>query len=50
MPKMDFLPQQLDLAGIVSYDAEVNDIDFFNPSREGIIKSKPVAPEPGQKP
>lgn len=35
MPKMDFLPDQLDLPGIVNYNSEQADSDFFNPSKEG---------------
>jgi len=49
MPKLNFLPDRLELDGIVTYDGESNDFDFFNPSREGIVSKKPVAPDPTNK-
>ena len=45
MPTLN-LPNQLDLPGLVQYDSEQTDVDLINPSREGLIQSKPIAPEP----
>lgn len=36
------VPSQLGLAGIVAYENDNEDADFFNPSKIG--KNKPVAP------